>query len=86
MKNSAKLLGLDIEGTYSEMRDLAEGERQAKIKELEGSFMAKLLGDWYKQVKESKIRRLHDEKLKKISKMEYVLLSKNPSPLASQGL
>lgn len=86
MKNSARLLGLDIEGTYSEMRNLAECERQAKTKELEGAFMAKLLGDWYKQVKESKIRHAHHEKLKKISKMEYVLLSKNPSPLASQGL
>lgn len=86
MKNSATLLSLDMEETYSEMRKLAEGERQAKMKELEGSFMANVLGNWYRQAKESKIRHTHHETLKKISKMEYVLLSKNPSPLASQGL
>lgn len=86
MKNSARLLGLDIEGTYSEMRNLAEGELQAKMNGLEGSFMANMLGNWYRQAKESKIRHAHHEKLEKIYKMEYVLLSKNPSPSASQGL
>lgn len=59
VKNSAKLLSLDMEETYSEMRKLAEGERQAKIKELEASATAKLLGKLYRQAKKSKIRRVY---------------------------
>ncbi len=86
VKNSARLLGLDREETYSEMRKLAENERHAKIEELEASAMAKLLGTRYRQAKESKISRLHHEKLRKISKMKDVLLPEKPGILAAQSL
>lgn len=86
VKNSARLLGLDREETYSEMRKLAEGERHAKIEELEGALTAKLLGKWYRQAKESRIRRLHHEKLRKISKMKDVLLPEKPGISAAQSL
>lgn len=85
LKNSARLLGLDRGETYSEMRKLAECERQAKMKGLEGSFMSKLLGKWYRQAKESKIGRSHQEKLRKISGMECVFLSEKPGILAAQA-
>ncbi len=86
VKNSARLLGLDRGETYSGMRKLAESECHTKMKELEGSFMAKVLGKWYWQAKEGKIRQLHLEKLSKISRMEDVLLSENPGILAFQGI
>lgn len=85
VKNSARLLGLDREETYSGMRKLAKDECQAKMKELEASATAKLLGTWYRQARTSKIRRLYHEKLRKISKMKDVLLPEKPGVAASQG-
>lgn len=71
MKNSARLLGLDREETYSGMRKLAEGERQAKR---ESPVLKRLL--WWR---ESRIKRSYRDKLGKISEMEDVFLPKAAS-------